>query len=397
MSRGSVVFELGSDSEGAFDSAQAVAGGCDAPASKKVSCPVSTAPDSVLLAGLEGEDALSVAGFPETTSIVLLGNEGKDTLTGSENEDVLVDGADNDVVNAGSRDDAVPNNEGTDVLHAGAGEDLFISNSICEGDLLDGGPDRDNANWANFGSSISIDMAAKKAGLGGAGQAPACGGNPLSTLEGIEDIEGTNLGDALIGDAGPNQLLGRKGPDSYFAAAGDDSILANSGDQDSAISCGEGFDTAQVDHPQYGDPVPSECEAVYERNPNSFRPPDTPPDPSPEEPAPEPAVEPSPPPKQGPGRSPRPRDLTPPQTRILGAPPRLIKTTRRVRRVVFRFAASEQGATFRCRLDRGRFQPCRSPRVYRLRRGFHRVRIFAIDGAGNRDRSPASFAFRIRR
>ena len=226
---------------------------------------------TVLLAGLEGEDALSVAGFPETTSIVLLGNEGKDTLTGSENEDVLVDGADNDVVNAGSRDDAVPNNEGTDVLHASAGEDLFISNSICEGDLLDGGPDRDNANWANFGSSISIDMAAKKAGLGGAGQAPACGGNPLSTLEGIEDIEGTNLGDALIGDAGPNQLLGRKGPDSYFAAAGDDSILANSGDPDSAISCGEGFDTAQVDHPQYGDPAPSECEAVYERDPNSFR------------------------------------------------------------------------------------------------------------------------------
>ena len=389
---GSVVFELGSGSEGAFDSAQAVAGGCGVPASGKVSCLVSSAPDSVLLAGLDGEDTLSVTGFPEATSIVLLGGEGKDTLTGSENEDVLVDGAGDDVVNAGGRDDAVPNNEGTDVLHAGAGEDLFISNSICEGDLLDGGPDRDNANWANFDFSISIDMGAKKAGFSGTGLEPDCGGDPFSTLEGIEDIEGTNQGDILIGDAGSNQLLGRKGSDAYFAGAGDDSILANSGDPDSTISCGEGFDTAQVDHPEYGDPVPTECEAVHERDPNSFRPPDTPPNPNPE-----PPVEPAPP-KKGPGGpSPRPRDLTPPQTKIVGVPPRLIRTTQRVRRVVFRFAASEQGSTFRCRLDRGSFQPCRSPRAYRLRPGFHTVRIFAIDAAGNRDRSPATFGFRIRR
>jgi hypothetical protein len=370
---------------------------------------VSSAPDSVLLAGLEGEDALSVTGFPETTSIVLLGNEGKDTLTGSENEDVLVDGADDDVVDAGARDDAVPNNEGADALHAGAGEDLFISNSVCEGDLLDGGPDRDNANWANFGSSISIDMAAKKAGLGGAGQGPDCGGNALSTLEAIEDIEGTNLADALVGDAGPNQLLGRKGSDSYAAGGGDDSILANSGDHDSTISCGDGFDTAQVDRAQYEDPAPSECEAVHQRDPNSFRPPDTPPDPSPEEPpvepapeptaepAPEPSVEPTAPQKPGPGESPLPRDLKPPQTRIFEAPPRLIRTSRRVRRVVFRFAASERGAAFRCRLDRRRFRPCRSPRAYRVRPGFHTVRVFAIDAAGNRDRSPASVAFRVRR
>jgi Ca2+-binding RTX toxin-like protein len=385
---GSVVFELGPGSGGAFDTIQAAEGGCGIPAPGAVSCPVSSMPDSVLLAGLDGEDVLSVADFPEATSIVQLGGEGDDALTGSENEDVLIDGANNDVVNAGARDDAVPNNGGTDQLHAGAGEDLFISNSICEGDLLDGGPDRDNANWANFGSSISIDMAAKKAGLGGTGQEPDCRSNPLSTLEAIEDIEGTNLGDALIGDAGPNQLLGRKGFDSYFAAAGDDSILANSGDQDSAISCGEDFDTALVDHPQYGDPAPSECEMVREGDPNSFRPPDTPSDPSPEQPAPEPPVKPT---------RLRPRDLKPPQTRILGAPPRVIKTTRRVRRVVFRFAASERDTTFRCRLDRGRFRPCRSPRAYRLRHGFHTIRIFAIDAAGNRDRSPASFAFRIRR
>ena len=80
------------------------------------------------------------------------------------------------MVSAGGGDDAVPNNEGADDLDAGAGEDLFVSDSICEGDFLDGGPDRDNANWANFDSAISIEMGAHLAGLVGAGGQPDCGG-----------------------------------------------------------------------------------------------------------------------------------------------------------------------------------------------------------------------------
>jgi Ca2+-binding RTX toxin-like protein len=388
-----VIFELGPGSQGAFDSSQAVAGGCGSPVAGTVTCPLTGAPDSVLLAGLKGNDDLAISGFPGTTSPVLLGGEGDDDLSGGAYEDVLVDGSGGDLVNAFGSDDAVPNNEGTDSLHAGDGEDLFISNSICEGDVIDGGADRDNANWANFDFSITIDMAARKAGLAGEGLEPDCGNAPFSVLEGIEDIESTNLADTLIGDSGPNQLLGRKGSDAYFAAAGNDSILANSGDPDSVIACGEGFDTAQVDHPEYGDPAPLECEAIHERDPNSFRPPDTPPDPNPEPP---PAQT---PPIESVARNPssRSRDVKPPQTRILQAPPRLIRTSRRLRKVVFRFAASEAGATFRCRLDRGRFRPpCPSPQIYRLRPGRHVFKLFAIDPAGNRDRSPAAYEFRIR-
>ena len=391
-----VVFELGPDSEGAFDSLQTVAGGCGSPAAGKVTCTLTAVPDSVLLAGLKGDDDLAISGFPETTSPVLLGGEGVDNLSGGEHEDVLVDGPGGDMVNAFGSDDAVPNNEGTDSLHAGAGEDLFISDSICEGDVIDGGADRDNANWANFDFSITIDMAARKAGLAGDGLEPECDGAPFSVLEEIEDVESTSLADTLIGDGGPNQLLGRLGTDAYFAAGGNDSILANSGDPDSVIACGEGFDTAQVDHPEFGDPAPLECEAIHERDPNSFRPPDTPPDPEPEPPPAQPAPT-KPAAKKRPGnRSSRPGDVKPPQTRILRAPPRLVGTSRRVHKVVFRFAANERGATFRCRIDRGRFRSCLSPRIYRLRPGRHIFKLFAIDPAGNRDPSPASYAFRIR-
>ncbi len=335
------------------------------------SFPVSEAPDSVVLAGLGGDDTLSATSFPETTSIVLLGGEGEDELTSGATEDADVDGAGDDVVSAGGGDDAVPNNGGADDLDAGAGEDLFIDNSVCDGDRLDGGPDRDNANWANFGAAISIDMAAHSAGLVGGGGQPSCPSGTLTSLTGIEDIEGTSLADTMVGDGGDNQLLGRPGADTYDAAAGNDSILANSGtpgdDADAAIDCGEGFDTAQIDRPANGpDSASGDCEVVEERDPNSFRPPDTPP------------------------------DL--PDTSIATKPPALTNSPA----AEFRFDASPAaGATFECRLDAEAFAACTSPRTYSGVSGdgavtgtAHTFQVRA-KAAGATDPSPASYTWTV--
>jgi Ca2+-binding RTX toxin-like protein len=357
---------------------------------------VSEAPDSILLAGLAGEDTLSAPGFPETTSVVLLGGEAGDQLTGGATEDAIVDGAGDDSAAAGGGDDAVPNNGGEDHLDAGPGEDLFISNAVCEGDSLEGGEGRDNANWANFGSAVAIDLSTHGAGLVGGGGQPSCAGGALTLLSGIEDIEGTSLGDVMVGDAGANQLLGRPGPDTYHAGEGSDLILANSGaplsdgtpspDPDPTIDCGPGFDTALIDRPENGpDAAPIDCESVEERDPNSFRPADTPP--APEAPAP---VAPRP-------VLPQTRDRKPPATRIAHRPAKVVITQRRHRTVVFSFVADEPGARFRCRLDRKPFAACRSPRSYKVGLGAHTFRVFAIDTSGNRDRSPAFFAFRVRR
>jgi Ca2+-binding RTX toxin-like protein len=379
-----VSFELLAGSSGSFDTDPNAAEGCEPPSEGRVVCPLPAPPDTVLLAGLGGDDTLTADGFPASTSVVGLGGAGADDISAGATEDALVDGPGNDLVDAGGGDDAVPNNEGADVLHAGGGEDLFISDSVCEGDLLDGGADRDNANWANFDSPVALDLGSQSAGLIGAGGAPSCGSGTLTSLQGLEDIEGTNLGDDLTGDAGPNQLLGRLGPDSYRAAAGDDSILANSGDADPLIDCGPGFDTAQVDHPEFGDAVPVECEAIHERDPNSFRPPDTPPAPeSPPPPPPEPRLNP-------------PIDRKPPRTGLSRHPRKLLKTRRARRHVVFAFK-SEPGARFRCRIDRRRYTPCTSPRAYQLAAGRHVFAVFAIDAAGNRDPSPALYPFRVLR
>ncbi len=274
-----VTFELLSGSAASFDTSASAAGGCDPPEPTEVVCPVIEPPDSIVLAGLAGDDTLAASGFPATTSIVQLGGEDDDELNGTSGEDVLVDGLGDDIASAGGGDDALPNNQGDDSLSAGAGDDLFISDAVCEGDALDGGEAATTPTGRSSESAVSLDLETGAAGLVGAGGLPECEGNPPSSLHGLEDLEGSDLGDTLIGDAGSNQLLGRPGADSYFARAGDDSILANSADSDALIDCGAGFDTAQIDIPtsEYADPAPIGCEAVYERPPNSFRPPDTPP------------------------------------------------------------------------------------------------------------------------
>ena len=94
---------------------------------------------------------------------------------------------------------------------------------------------------------------------------------------------------------------------------------------------------------------------------------------------------------------PSPRDRTPPRTRIRARPRAILTTTRRRARAVFRFTANERGSGFRCKLDRKPYRPCVSPRAYMLAPGRHTVRIFAVDRAGNADRTPALLRLRVRR
>ncbi len=387
-----VVFSLNGTS---FDTTSSEAGGCSLIDPTDATCPLPEVPqveppDALLLAGMDGNDTIQVDGLPDTTSIVELGGTGEDSLTGGdENEDVLADGPDNDRLFGLGGDDALLNNGGRDELDAGAGSDLLLSNSLCDGDTLYGGEGeyRDNASWTKLSEAVEARLDTGKAGEP-AGEQPSCSGGTLDSLASIEDLEGSAHDDVFYGDEHNNQLLGHRGADSYYALAGDDTILANSEDTDAAIDCGEGSDTAFIDipTPAYADPAPVGCENVYEAPPNDFQPPGTPLGPPPSAPAP-------PPP---PAKSAR-LDRKPPRTELLRGPARVVYTRGRWRRVAFAFGSNESGSTFRCKLDRQPFKPCRSPRRYRLRLGRHAFRVFAIDRAGNRDRTPALFSFSIRR
>jgi hypothetical protein len=110
---------------------------------------------------------------------------------------------------------------------------------------------------------------------------------------------------------------------------------------------------------------------------------------------PTPTVTPGPPPVPTPTvtPSPTPPDTTPPRTSL-----RRPKLNHRKRKATFRFAAGESGAKFLCKIDRKKYKPCRSPKVYRnLKPGKHVFRVKARDRAGNVDRTPVVKRFRIKR
>lgn len=401
----SLSFELGGGSDAPFGSGPSASAGCQPPSGDTLVCPLAKPLDSVVLAGLDGDDVLVANGFPSSISIVLAGGEGGDSLTGGDqSEDVLADGTDDDgpgddTLNALDGDDAVLNNGGKDEIFGGAGNDLFLSDSICDDDALDGGSGRDNGSWTKFDAAVEVHI-----GSGGAGE-PGVGGGCASgspgSLVAIEDLEGTSFGDAFYGDGGENQLLGWAGADTYVSGDGDDRILANSGDFDPPIQCGAGTDTALIDFKQFGDVAGLDCENVREAAKNSFRIEtelEVPPAVTPEAP---PTVE-SPPKPKGPGGGARPRPSCLGVTRSASVsrpvrcavrPPRLRLAGRSIlERLEWGRWGSRRGVGFgrlvinaragdfsaRAKVVVSRSQRCRSRSWYtRLRvsygRGFHRA------------------------
>lgn len=432
---GAVEFTLAGGAS--FDAAAADAGGCTLGPGLEpttASCPIGAPAtpnvpplDAILLGGLGGNDTINAPDFPDGTSVIELGGEGNDTLDGGPSEDVLVDGPGSgaDHLNAGAGDDALLHKGGADELEGGPGSDLFLSVSVCDGETIHGGVggpnDRDNASWARLGGGgVYANLATGLAGRV-AGESLTCPTGTADHLEGISDLEGSEGNDVLIGDEGVNQLLGHAGADIYRAAGGDDTVFANSGSRDLAIDCGEGTDAAVIDlAATVGDPAPANCESVREAAPNEYRT-------QVEEPPPAPPLEPPPsggtttgtsgstgtgttgtgvagsgkpgtrnagPGKVGSTGGPKP-DRTPPRTRLLGHPAKVLLATHgRRAAIAIRFAASER-SHFECKLDRRPFHSCRSPYRARLATGRHTFRVDAIDVAGNRDRTPALLHLRV--
>ena len=90
-------------------------------------------------------------------------------------------------------------------------------------------------------------------------------------------------------------------------------------------------------------------------------------------------------------------DTRAPRTRIAKHPRKLVRSRHRRARVVFVFRSSQAGSSFFCKVDRDLLKPCRRRLVLRLEAGRHVVRVRARDEAGNFDRTPAVFRFRVKR
>jgi hypothetical protein len=90
-------------------------------------------------------------------------------------------------------------------------------------------------------------------------------------------------------------------------------------------------------------------------------------------------------------------DTRAPRTKIAKHPRKLVRTHRRRVRERFRFASNDPGAIFVCKVDRGLLRFCGRRISRRFTEGKHVVVVRASDPAGNVDRTPAVFHFRVER
>jgi len=89
-------------------------------------------------------------------------------------------------------------------------------------------------------------------------------------------------------------------------------------------------------------------------------------------------------------------DATRPRTFFRRHPRKVLRTRHRRAKAVFRFRSNEKGVTFICRVDGGLPRFCKARFVRRYRIGPHVLRVTARDAAGNVDRTPAVFRFRVK-
>jgi len=86
-----------------------------------------------------------------------------------------------------------------------------------------------------------------------------------------------------------------------------------------------------------------------------------------------------------------------PRTFFLQRPSKVIRTHRHQAKAVFRFGSNESDTSFVCRVDGSFFRPCPARLARQFTLGWHVVKVAARDAAGNGDKTPASYSFKVKR
>ncbi|MEL6809621.1 MAG: calcium-binding protein, partial [Pseudomonadota bacterium] len=148
----------------------------------------------------------------------VLGNEGRDTITGTTATDIIMGLGENDSLSGLSGDDQIDGGEGADTLIGGEGQDSLYGGT--QGDRFEGGAGDDTIE-------------------GGDGRDTAILGDGNDTF-----IDNTQTGwhgsDRVFGNGGDDSIVGGGGDDSLYGQDGDDTIRGK-GEND-YITGGNGFD-----------------------------------------------------------------------------------------------------------------------------------------------------------
>lgn len=272
--------------EGAGELTVSVGQGGDAQLLATISIDLDDTQDDIV--GTEGDDDLS-------------GDAGMNGIYGLGGDDSLQGLAGNDLIEGGAGCDTVAGGAGADTLDGGAGEDVLYyyasqaginidlgagtaSGGDAEGDVISGfehiyatngsdvltGDGAENTLFGYAGADVIDGMGGDDVIRGGAGADTLDGGDGsdwlryLGSREGVtisletgavgsggdaegdvvtnfENIQGSDHGDVLTGDAGANDIIGNDGDDAILGGAGKDTLRGGEGAD--TMDGGAGVDT----------------------------------------------------------------------------------------------------------------------------------------------------------
>ena len=163
--------------------------------------------------GGAGMDVLDTTGFGVGWPMMLRGGGGDDTLTGGATGEDLIGGGGTDRLSGGPGDDRL---DGSGELAAGRD----VEDAAPRGDVLDGGPGRDAAQWSHRGVRLRLDL-----------QDPLHAGaeGENDQLLGIEDLQGGQAPDTIAGDAGDNSIVGGLDSSNRMSGRGGNDVLVGVG------------------------------------------------------------------------------------------------------------------------------------------------------------------------
>lgn len=147
---------------------------------------------------------------PSSGTMAVRGLDGDDVITNATGLTARLSGdAGNDQVVGGSGEDTLIGGVGGDVLRGGGGSDTAVYQATPN--LLGVRADLDGASGDD----------------GNADDGPAGARDTIAAD--VENLEGTNFNDVLIGNAGPNVISGGGGSDQIQGLGGDDHLTGESG------------------------------------------------------------------------------------------------------------------------------------------------------------------------
>ncbi|WP_321336316.1 DUF5801 repeats-in-toxin domain-containing protein [Breoghania sp.] len=204
--------------------------------------------DAIAAGTVEHDKLVNIENITGTAyNDLITGNSGDNVIKGGDGNDRLGGLGGNDTVLGGEGDDKLFGDGGNDTLEGGEGNDTLTGGTGFN--VLDGGDGVDKVDYSGEGEGIYVrldqgwgtDLSNKALGWTDLTNGIAANTIEHDDLISIENVEGTDFTDNIVGNGGDNVIMGLDGADYLSGLGGNDTILG--GDGNNLIVGGAGADT----------------------------------------------------------------------------------------------------------------------------------------------------------